>query len=915
MTLAPGTRLGPYEILAPLGAGGMGEVYRATDTRLGRVVAIKVLPAHLADDPARRERFEREARAVSALNHPHICTLHDIGAQEIGGRRVDYLVMEHLEGEPLSDRLAKGPLPSEQVLRHGIAIADALDRAHRRGIVHRDLKPGNIMLTRSGAKLLDFGLAKLIESGGASGAAGRPAGGSGAGASGSVLATTTRNLTAEGAIVGTFQYMAPEQLEGKETDARTDIFAFGAVLYEMATGRRAFEGQSQASLIASILKEQPRPIAEAQPLAPRGLDRVVRACLAKNPDDRIQSGHDVRLQLEWVLEGAAPEAAAVTTGGRPAATGAAAPGARASGAGVWQAAVAVLLVATGVLAYLHFGPAPAAPERPALHFTIAQPPKVYWRPWNSMALSPDGLKLVFYADSEEGGRLFLRTLSDVAIRALPGTDQGNASFPFWSPDSRSVAFFAGGMMKRIDIAGGPPTTICEVSDGRGGAWAPDGTIVFSPSVGSPLMRVAASGGKPEPATDYDAQKDPGGHLWPGMLPDGRHFTFIASGAVRSESSLMLGELGSHAVRRLWVAESGAQFAPPGDLLFMRGNTLFAQPFDTGALAARGDAVPIVEGVSRNTDSLFAAFSASGEGTLVYKTGSDLERQMGLFDRNGRSLGRTGPLGDIGDPELSPDGTLLAVDRVEPNALNSDIWVIDMKRGTSSRFTFDPDIERSPAWSPDGQTIYYVARRKDRLGLYAKPANGGASERLVVEGDGTPWTSSQVTRDGAWFVFARGTNSGDIWIAPMKGGAAPHPYMETPYSEMRPQVSPDNRWIAYESDESGRSEVYVQTFPHPGGKWQVSTSGGVQPRWRADMRELYYFALDRTLMAVPLRETGDGITPGAPTPVLVTGLAIIGKYRYTASPDGQRFYLAEGGDNATAGPFDVILNWPAMLRGR
>jgi Tol biopolymer transport system component len=905
MTIPSGTRLGPYEIAAPIGAGGMGEVYRARDTRLGRDVAVKVLPAHLAGDPARRERFEREARAVSALNHPHICTLHDIGSETFGDRRVDYLVMEYVDGESLADRLVSGPLPPAEVLRFAAEIADALDKAHRKGIVHRDLKPGNVMLTRSGAKLLDFGLAKLQEPAGPGSAA---AGAAGA----SVLPTTTRNLTAEGTIVGTFQYMAPEQLEGRDADARTDIFAFGAVLYEMATGRRAFEGQSQASLIAAILKEQPRPIADLQPLAPPGLDRVVRACLAKDPDERIQTAHDVRLQIDWLREATA---AASGTTGDPGSSHAGLPAAGAALYWLWRAAALVLLAATAVLAWLQFRPSPPAEARPALHFTISQEPKILWRPWNSMALSPDGMKLVFYADGADGGRLWLRSFDRVDIKPLPGTDKGNASFPFWSPDSRTIGFFAGGKLKRIDIAGGPPTVVCDAADGRGGAWGPDGTIVFAPGIGTGLMRVAGSGGKPEVLTTNDPEKEPGGHLWPSFLPDGRHFTFIAAGAVRSESWLAAGSLDSHEIKRLWVAESGAQYAPPGDLLFLRGNTLFAQPFDTAALAARGDSRPLVEAVSRNTDSLFAAFSVSDEGTLVYKTGSDLERQMGMFDRAGRSVGRVGPFGDLGDPALSPDGTRLALDRVEANALNPDIWVIDLKRDTSSRFTFESESEHSPQWSPDGAVLYFIARRGDRMALYAKDASGGAAEKVVVQGDASVWNSGQVTHDGAYFVFSRGTNSGDIWLASLKGDRTPHPYMETPFSETRPQVSPDGRWIAYESDESGRSEIYIQTFPRPGGKWQISASGGVQPRWRGDGRELFYFGLDRTFMAVPLREETGSLVPGTPTTLFVSALAVQGRFRYTVSPDGQRFYLAEATDDRQGAPIDVVLNWSALLGER
>jgi hypothetical protein len=429
------------------------------------------------------------------------------------------------------------------------------------------------------------------------------------------------------------------------------------------------------------------------------------------------------------------------------------------------------------------------------------------------------------------------------------------------------------------------------------------------------MRVAATGGSPVPVTDYDAEKEAGGHMWPAFLPDGRHFTFVAASAVRSESWLSIGSLDDRRTTRLLVAESGAQYAPPGYLLFLRGNTLFAQPFDAAALAVRGDAVPLVEEVSRNTDSLFSAFSVSNEGTLVFKTGSDLERQIGIFDRSGRPIGRAGPYGDVGNPELSPDGTRLALDRAEPNAWDPDIWLVDLQRNTSSRFTFDAGNEHSPSWSPDGGTLYYIARRDDSDALYAKTTSGGNSDRLVVPGDHSRWMTGQITHGGSHFVFSHGTNSGDIWLASLKGDTTPHPYMETPASETRPQVSPDGRWIAYESDETGRLEIYIQTFPRPGGKWQISQGGGVQPRWRADLRELYFFALDRTLMAVPLHEEGGNLVPGTPSALFVSGLSVVGKFRYTVSPDGQRFYLAEATEDRQGAPIDVVLNWTTMLRGR
>jgi len=871
----------------------MGEVYRARDTRLERFVAVKVLPAQLSSTPEVRARFEREARAVSRLNHPHICTLHDIGHQE----GVDYLVMELLEGETLAAALERGALPIGQVLRHAGEIAEALERAHRSGIVHRDLKPANVFVTKSGIKLLDFGLAH---------ATGPAPAGDGLSRS----PTMSRSLTAEGTIVGTFQYMAPEQLEGKDTDARSDIFSFGTVLYEMTTGRKAFVGRSQASLIAAILKEHPRPISELQPLAPPALDRLVSQCLAKDPDDRWQSAGDLAREIRWITESGSQPATGIRPG--PHATS---PGSRRIRERRWMAAAGLFFLTTIVLAlYLV---RPAAGPRPAavMRFSIPQTETVTWRPWNSMALSPDGRQIVFFSSGADGvGRLLIRAIDSLEIRPLAGTDTGNASFPFWSPDSRSVAFFAGGKLKRLDITGGPPLTLCDASDGRGGSWGTNGTILFSPAPGAGLMRVKSSGGEAIAVTHPDTSREPGGHQWPSFLPDSAHFTYLAVGAKRDDSWIWTASLDSGGPNRLLGAESGALYAPPGYLLFLRGGALVAQPFDPGTLELRGDPTPIVEEVSRNTDTLYTAFSLSGTRMLAYKSGADLERQMGFFDRAGRPTGQFGPLGDLGNPALSFDGTRVAVERVEPNAITSDIWVMDLARGIGSRLTFEPGNERTPAWSADGSRVYYAVP-EGSPGIYSKAASGATPGQLLVKLDRAV-SALDSSRDGQYLVFASNTptSTNDIWIVSLRGDPAPRPFLVTPFNESHPTISPDGRWLAYDSDESGRGEVYVQTFPSPGGKWQISNNGGAQPVWRSDGRELYYMELDGTMKAVAVKTTGSTVQAGTPETVfkiVMTRLTSI--RRHTVMPDGKRFLIAAAvgavGDTAA---ITIVLNWDAWL---
>jgi len=892
MALPPGTRLGPYEILAPIGAGGMGEVYKARDTRLDRTVAVKVLHSGVAPDPARQERFEREARAVSALNHPHICTLHDVGEQD----GVSYLVMEHLEGETLAQRLEKGALPLDLLLPIATQIADALARAHRQGVVHRDLKPANIMLTKSGAKLLDFGLAKL---------AAAPLAPADAGLS--ALPTTQRTLTAEGSIVGTLQYMAPEQLEGKEADARTDLFAFGAILFEMATGKRAFEAKSQASLITAIMSSQPPPLSSVEPLAPAALDRLLRACLAKDPDDRIQTAHDVKLQLAWITEGAGN---VVSTSGIS--LGAVRPSPRAGRERLWMAACAALtLVAAGLGGAFLLARRPA-PALPSMHLMIPTTEQLSWRPWNSMSLSPDGRHLVVYADASDGASGFwLRSLDSFDFKRMPGTDVGNASFPFWSPDSRSIGFFAYGKLKRIDLAGGPPLTIADAPDGRGGTWFDDGTILFSPKPGAGLMRVPAAGGEASVVTTPDLVKEPGGHGWPSRLL-GDRFTYLSLGVSSGDAWLMTGSLGSTEHHRLFASESVARFVPPGSLLFVRQGTLFGQAFDPEKLAAIGDPLPIATGVSRNLDTGFAAFDASLNGTIAYKGGADSLKQLMQVARDGRHLKPVGPEGDVGGPQFSPDGTRVAFERVEADAVNADIWVADLARGISQRLTFETTNEASPIWSADGTEIFYYGEKAGTAGIYRKAANGAGEDTLVIAST-ERLSPTSATPDGKLLICVTGSLHGEIVVLPLSPpGSATHSFLSSPFDERRARLSPDGRWLAYDADPSGLAEVFVQPFPGPGGKWQISTAGGTQATWRHDGKEMYYLAPDRSLVAVPVEAKGDSFEVGTPVPLFRSDLPVrSGRLRYTPNPDGQGFIIATAARDASSPPVQVILNWPGI----
>jgi len=901
MPLTPGTRLGPYEIVSPLGAGGMGEVYRARDTRLGREVAVKVLPSHLSDDPARRERFEREARAVSSLNHPHICVLFDIGVQD----GIDYLVMEHLEGETLAGRLTKGPLPPAQALRHAFEIADALDKAHRHGVIHRDLKPANVMLTKSGAKLLDFGLAKLHE-----GASGGPGGGGGSLAGGSILPTATRDLTAEGAILGTFQYMAPEQLEGKEADARTDIFAFGVLVYEMATGRKAFEGGSQASLIAAIMGKDPPPIASLVPMAPPALDRVVRRCLEKDSDERWQSARDLAHELRWIAESEAPAGEPARAGGQ--AGKIAAPGRR--GVSPIMAVAGVVLAGAAMLALgLFLRPKEKGPA-PTLRASLTLPPKERLDGQNAaLDFSPDGRTVAFTLRGPQGrSMLWVRPLDSLRAQPLAGTE--GASYPFWSPDGRSIGFFADRKLKKIPASGGAVLALCEAPDGRGATWNRSGVIVFAPDAVGGLSQVPEAGGAPTSLTTVASAGAT--HRLPRALPDGRRVLFFSgASASAADNGIYSLDLSTKQVTLLVRENSEGQYAAPGYLVFVRQGNLMAQRFDAETLELQGEAVPIAEKVRFNQGRWTGSYAVSDTGLLLYQGGDVLSKaQLTWFDLAGTSLATAGEPASIARMRLSPDGRR-AVAAVLAASGESVLWVYDLVRGLGSRLTFGPDSAYSPVWSPDGQRVAYS---NDDGQILVKGADGASDPEVILADKSGNRVPIAWSRDGGQLVF--GTRTGksgqDLWILPMEGDRTPRPFIASAANESSGAFSPDGRWFAYRSDESGRYELYIVPFPGPGGKWQLSTGGAGGFDWLADGRRMAYMTTDNKLVTVDVTARGSHLDIGPPQPLMGGKPAPFalrfGQDRIGLTPDGRRILASVPIEEESDPLLTLVTNWAGEL---
>ena len=882
MAIGPGSKLGPHEVVSPLGAGGMGEVWRARDTRLGRDVAIKVLPPHLAATPDARVRLEREAKAIAALNHPNICTLFDVGREG----DTDYLVMELVEGETLAQRLQKGALPTAEVLRYGAQIADALDKAHRQGLVHRDLKPGNVMLTKSGAKLMDFGLARAIGIGAAPGQL-------------TTAATMTTPLTAQGSIVGTFQYMAPEQLEGGEADARSDIFALGAVLYEMATGKRAFEGKSHASLIASILEREPAPASSVTPMTPPALDRLLQGCLAKDPEQRVQTAHDVKLQLQWIQEGG-------SQAGVPAPVAARRRGRERT---AWIAAAVAGVVALALTAWVLLHPAP----RPLVtRFAIRA--EYGSRNLSWPRISPDGRLVIYQADDSTGTtRVWLRPVSSLTASPLPGTE--NAYHPFWSPDSRSIAFTASSQLKRLDISGGPPQLVAATKGGFDGAWGSGGVILFDGTLSDSLRRVAADGGEVAPASRLDHKLDEIYSAWPVFLPDGKHFLFIAGHRSGEVLTLKLGTIGSLDAKVIGPIPSRVEYSPSGHLLYVQDGTLMARPFDVARARFTGGAFPVAEHAWARRDE--AHISVSTTGSVVYRVGAGGgQSELQWRDRTGKVLEKLGAPDQYRDMQLSADATRLAYGLVDPVLGAQDIWVRDLKRGIATRVTFDPADEIWPTWSPDNQRLAYTALIEGHYTMLIRAADGTGKVDTLYHGPSHAGPS-HFTPDGRSVLFSDyGNGQPQICVMPPVPGGAVTRIQTNKFSDGGPCLSPDGRWLAYSTNETGRAEVFVLAYPGPGGKWRVSTSGGYAPVWRGDGRELFYRDADGALMAVPIRAEAGGIDVGAPVKLFAFDgpNASPARNSWTVSPDGQRLLVnVLSTDRDLGGEADVILGWSAEAK--
>jgi serine/threonine protein kinase/Tol biopolymer transport system component len=903
MALSSGTKLGPYEIQSPLGAGGMGEVYRARDTRLGRDVAIKVLPAHLTSNPDLRQRLDREAKAISSLNHPHICTLYDVGSQD----GIDFLVMEHLEGETLADRLYRGAMPLEEALKTAVEIADALAKAHGRGIVHRDLKPANIMLAKNGPKLMDFGLAKPAP--GLSSASGAgPMTPNTPTMSVAVLSGSASPLTQKGTVVGTFQYMAPEVLQGAEADARSDIFSFGCVLYEMFTGRRAFEGKSQFSVLGAILDKEPARISAVMPSAPPRLDEAVWRCLAKNPEQRYGCMHDVAIQLQALTE-ANPQAGVNKADTLKSAAG----GSRLA----WLVAGIAVLIALAVgSAYLLQTPKPSGVVRSSilpptgatfLLMAVESGPPV---------LSPDGTHLAFTARDDKGKvMLYVRALNSTAARALAGTEE--ALYPFWSPDSHEIGFFAGGKLRRIDAEGGPPQTVCDALNGRGGAWSKDGVIVFTPTTSAPLVRVSASGGTPEPASKLDHGRGENSHRWPFFLPDGKHFLYWARTSQGMQgNTLNVGELGSAQTKELMKSETMAEYAS-GHLLFMRDQTLMARPFNPRSLEFTGEAVPVAEHVALNGSVSRPIFSVSENGSLVYESGETAGNwNLEWVTREGKPAGAVAQSDRYFYPALSPDGTRLAVDLFNGPQGTQDIWIFDLARGTRTRLTFGTTSQLSPAWSPDGKTIFYQSNAIGGFHIYSKPADGSGSEQTVLESKDAEEAIPAPSPDGRYLVYLRrsgGQPSTDLWALPLFGDRKPIPIFQTAFLKNGAAVSPDGKWLAYQTNETGRNEIYVTAFPGGGAKWQVSTNGGTAAHWRKDGKEMFFLDPTDSIVAVDANISGSAPQLGVPHALFQANAIQRQTGPFDVTGDGKKFLLNIGNLKEGSDPLTLVLNWPAELK--
>jgi Tol biopolymer transport system component len=881
MTLAAGTKLGPYEIVAPIGAGGMGEVYRARDPRIGRDVAVKVLPTAFSKDPERLRRFEQEARSAGVLNHPNILAIYDVGTHE----GAPYVISELLDGETLRERVKAGALPPRKAIEIGTQIAQGLAAAHEHGIVHRDLKPENVFATKDGrVKILDFGLAKLTTPD-REGAA-RP------------TAPTLLADTGPGAVWGTVGYMSPEQVRGNPVDHRSDIFAFGAILYEMLTGRRPFQGATSADTMSAILKDDPPDLTGIGTIPP-ALDRLVHHCLEKNPGERFQSARDLAFNLDAIsgLSGTKPVPA---LGEKRAIPG-------------WLPAAAVgLLILAGLVLVLPRALGPHG-ARPVMRLPIDLPPGSGLGVTNGPAISPNGRMVAFsVVDTSGVTSLWLRHLDSLAPQRLPGTT--GAFDPFWSPDCRSIGFFADGKLKRLSVAGGPVQELCNAGSPRGGTWSKDDVIVFAPGASGGLYRVDAAGGNPIPVTSPDSSRGETAHRYPCFLPDGKHFLFLTIPERNGLNDVFAGSVGSNKRKLVLRATRAPQYAAPGFLLFSRGDLLMAQRIDPGRIETHGDAVTIAEAPNTTNFVGSPTASTSNTGAVAYRREAVGNTELGWYNRRGELISRIpAPPGRFFAPQVSPDGSQVVVGAGDPS--NTDLWLIDLRRGSSTRLTSDPAEEGGPQWSLDGTRILYGSDRLGGSAFFVKSIRGGADELLYRSPKS--WNSVwDWSRDGRYVVFREiDTMTGfDLWILPTFGERKPFPYLNTRFEEAFAAIAPNGHWIAYASNESGRSEIYAQAFPKPGDRYQISVDGAIAPVWSRDGTELFYATQSGSrIMSVAIRADASSIDVGVPRTLIAWPAEKFARFRgMDTAPDG-RFVMAFESSEGTSRIPALILNWPELMK--
>jgi serine/threonine protein kinase len=886
MSIAPGTKLGRYEIRSKLGAGGMGEVYQAHDMELGRDVAVKVLPSSFSTDATRLHRFQQEASAAGALNHPNVLIVHDIGAHD----GAPYIVSELLEGETLRKRIGGSPLGQRRAIDYALQIANGLAAAHEKGIIHRDLKPDNIFVTNDGrVKILDFGLAKLTQLDGDQVQTDIP---------------TRRVNTDPGVVMGTVGYMSPEQLKARPVDQRSDIFSFGAIVYEMLSGRRAFHGESAAETMSAILKEDPPELSDTNKTVSPALERLVTHCLEKDPEARFHSARDIAFALD-ALSGTASTFDNTIPVAMPAIPS------RTRERFIWIGAVVLLLIA--LLGLLFWKSRPTAQQARTIRFFISPAEQTSF---TVSEISPDGSRMVIGVRESSGkALLWIRSLDSLTMQPLSGTEGG--MYPFWSPDSRSVAFFAEGKLKKVDVSGGPAQTLCDAGVGAGGAWSANGVIIFSPDTANGLHRISSSGGVQSPLTTLDETRLEVAHKYPQFLPDQKHYLFLAQSTRGENSAIYVGAIDSKETKLLVNARATARYMPPGYLLFLRDRTLMAQSFDANQLTLAGEPFPLAEQVAFNAVLGNAAFSVSDNGTFTYMTGSIAGGQPALYSRDGKRLSSVGPPGEYFNLYLSPDEKRVAVSVSDPQTGARDVSILDIASGTPTRFTFSLAEDFLPIWSPDGTRIVFTSDREGAGNLYQKSASGAGNEELLFKSSNQRKWPGDWSRDGRFLICTSRspTTKDDLWVLPMTGDQKPFLYLQSPYNEDLPRFSPDGHFVAYTSDEHGRWEVYVQTFPASGGKWVVSANGGAQPRWRRDGKELFFIAPDRKLMAVDVKLEGSLFEAGVPKVLFQTNVVSYPNPRnvYDVSADGQRFIIVTPPEETSSTPIAVVANWTTDLK--